>query len=136
MSKKEQATAFLQQSVPTRIVCNGTDQLTKKPVVLPAGTGPMQINSINEALARIDLSLEVTPCIELVRQLDDTASSSALYVMISNCMRTDLQEAFLTRICNSAGGMWIAPLYEDMELKVSEADDLQIVRWEVDPYAS
>lgn len=127
---------FLQQSVPTRIICNGTDQLTKKPAVLPAGTGPMQINSINEALARIDLSLEVTPCIELVRQLDDTASSSALYVMISNCMRTDLQEAFLTRIRNSAGGMWIVPLYEDMELKVSEADDLQIVRWEVDPYAS
>ena len=47
-----------------------------------------------------------------------------------------MQEAFLTRIRNSAGGMWIAPLYEDMELKVSEADDLQIVRWEVDPYAS
>lgn len=126
---------FLRLSIPTRIICNAKDLLTREPIVLPAGTGLRQINAINEILARIDLNQEAKPCIELVEQLLALPKPSVpLYVMISNCMRQDLQEAFASLAASGAGALWIAPLYEDMELRTVKTEHMDVLRWEVNRY--
>ncbi|MBQ8639595.1 MAG: DUF58 domain-containing protein [Lachnospiraceae bacterium] len=128
---------FLNASIPTRILCNGMDILTNGAAVLPAGTGLRQVNTINEILARIDLTKETIPCINLVEELKsrpDSSASMPLYVMISNCMRQDLQQSFASLAAHSAGAMWIAPLYDDMELHVEQTPQMDVVRWEVDRY--
>ena len=126
---------LLKDSIPTRILCNGRDIITGEPFVLPRGNGLRQVNAINEILARIDLEKPVIPCISQVRELsEETISSNPLYIMISNCMRDDLQEAFSALVEENGSGLWIVPLHRDMELHVSETDHLEVVRWEVDYY--
>lgn len=128
---------FLSQSVPTRIICNGQDMMTKKPAVLPVGTGLRQVNAINEILARIDLSAPTESCLNQVQRIrTEQGNSLPLYVMISHCMRQDLLEAFLSLAEKSAGALWIAPLYEEMELRITPASCMDVIRWEVDHYAA
>ena len=54
--------------------------------------------------------------------------------MISNSMNDSLQEAFQDLIKTGSSAMWIVPLYDDMELRVKKAPNLEIVRWEVNKY--
>ncbi len=126
---------FLNQAIPTRIICNGVDVQTGQSVVLPTGTGLRQVNAINEILARIDLAHEMEPCINQVKRIyNEHGTSLPLYVMISNCMKDDLQEAFSVLAQTGAASLWIAPLYDDMELHVKKTDHMDLIRWEVDKY--
>ena len=128
---------FLNQAIPTRIICNGIDIQTGQSVILPTGTGLRQVNAINEILARIDLTQEMEPCVNQVKRiLNEKGNSLPLYVMISNCMKDDLQAAFAELSRTAAASLWIAPLYEDMELHVEAAENMDIIRWEVDKYAA
>lgn len=128
---------FLSQSIPTRIICNGNDILTGQSAVVPPGTGLRQINAINEVLARIDLTSQMESCLNQVQRVRaEQGTSLPLYVMISNCMRQDLQDAFCALANDSAGALWIAPLYEDMELHVEKTQKMDVIRWEVDHYAA
>ena len=126
---------LLKDSIPTRILCNGEDVITGQPSVLPVGNGLRQVNAINEILARIDLSRPVVPCIGQVRALSaEKIASNPLFIMISNCMRDDLQDAFTSLVAANGSGLWIAPLHRDMELHVAETDSMEVVRSEVDHY--
>ncbi len=128
---------FLNQAIPTRIICNGVDIQTGQSVVLPTGTGLRQVNAINEILARIDLTRDMEPCVNQVKRVqNEHGTSLPLYVMISNCMKAELQEAFAALAKTAAASLWIAPLYEDMELHVKANDYMDILRWEVDKYAA
>lgn len=128
---------FLNQAIPTRIICNGVDIQTGQSVILPTGTGLRQVNAINEILSRIDLTKEMEPCVNQVKRvLYEKSNSLPLYVMISNCMKDDLQDAFAELARTAAASLWIAPLYEDMELHVKAAENMDIIRWEVDKYAA
>ena len=54
--------------------------------------------------------------------------------MISNSMSNSLQDAFEQLIKTGSSAMWIAPLYEDMDLRVRKIPNMDIIRWEVNKY--
>ena len=128
---------FLNASIPTRMVCNGSDCITDQVAVIPTGSGLRHVNAIAEVLSRIDLTRTVVPCVEQLNQLCKSAQSEAnspLYIMISNSMNDSLQATFQELIKTGSAAMWIAPLYEDMELRIKQVPNLDIVRWEVNKY--
>ena len=126
---------FLNTSVPTRMICNGCDCITDQIAVIPTGSGPRHVNAIAEVLARIDLTRNIVSCTEQLNELSKTAVSNApIYIMISNSMSDSLQEAFSKLIKQSSSAMWIAPLYDDMEMRIKQVPNLEIVRWEVNKY--
>ena len=128
------STYFLSESIPTRMLCNGSDCITEETAVIPPGSGIMQVNAIAEVLSRVDLTRPVEPCIsqlEAIEKMD--LRESPLFVMISNNMSKPLQEAF-ARVSSGCQSLWICPVYPDMETRVNGRDDLEIIRWEVDRY--
>lgn len=128
---------FLNASVPTRMICNGSDCITDQVAVIPTGSGLRHVNAIAEVLARIDLTRTVVSCTEQIKELTKATAGTAsapLYIMISNSMSDSLQSAFHELIKTGSSAMWIAPLYEDMELRVKQVPNLDIVRWEVNKY--
>ena len=84
---------------------------------------------------RLILTLLAAICIGQVQALSaEKIASNPLFIMISNCMRDDLQDAFASLVAANGSGLWIAPLHRDMELHVAETDSMEVVRWEVDHY--
>ena len=124
---------FLKISIPTKVLSNAYDILTGQTVHLPYGTGLRQINQIQEALARIDLSRPADSCSIQIQELQKTRTSSVpFYIMISYNMKKELQAEFYDLICNHTGGLWIAPLTDDMEFTPSST--IPMLRWEVSRY--
>lgn len=123
---------FLRNSIPTRIICNGKDIVTGQIFSLPAGSGLRQINAIQECLARIDLNKAPSPFLPLVTaELNAASMRQPLYIMIGNCMRSDLQTAFLNLSAHASGLLWVLPLHKDMECKISTQEKMDVVRYEV-----
>ena len=125
---------FLSESIPTRMLCNGSDCITDETAVIPPGNGIMQVNAIAEVLSRVDLTRKVIPCVEQLKTIADMELGDApLFVMISNNMSKPLQEAF-AQVSEGCQSLWICPVYPDMETRVAARPDLEIIRWEVDRY--
>lgn len=128
---------FLNTGVPTRMICNGSDCITDQVAVIPTGSGLRHVNAIAEVLARIDLTRTVVSCTDQLHELTNkmaNSTSAPLYIMISNSMSNSLQDAFEQLIKTGSSAMWIAPLYEDMELRVRKVPNMEIIRWEVNKY--
>ena len=128
---------FLNTGVPTRMICNGSDCITDQVAVIPTGSGLRHVNAIAEVLARIDLTRTVVSCTDQLHELTNkmaNSTSAPLYIMISNSMSNSLQDAFEQLIKTGSSAMWIAPLYEDMELRVRKIPNMDIIRWEVNKY--
>lgn len=128
------AIRFLVQSIPTRIICNGRDQITKEIVRVPAGNGKRQIAAINESLARIDLSLDPVSCTDQMRQeISDQAGNKnhAYYIFISSSFGHQ-RDVLLKRLADlGSGAMWVALHEKEMAVPVSSSDNLNVVTWEV-----
>lgn len=126
------AIRFLVQSVPTRIICNGRDQITKEIIQVPTGNGKRQIAAINESLARIDLSQEPVSCTDQLRQeIADLSANRPYYIFISSSYGHQ-RDVLIKRLADlGSGAMWIALYERDMEVPVSSSDNMDVVKWEV-----
>lgn len=126
---------FLKASIPARMVCNGCDCITKRTARIPSGNGIRQMNAISEALARIDLSLIPDSFAEkLNAELALASDSHPIYIMISHNMNKSIQRDFALLAKQGSACMWIAPLYDDMEMRVEPVEGIEAVRWEVNRY--
>ncbi|MGI6106698.1 MAG: DUF58 domain-containing protein [Lachnospiraceae bacterium] len=127
---------LLAENIPTRLYSNGIDMLTGSAAMLPAGSGNRQMDTINELLARIDLT---QPCVPGIRQVKEADASDLpdfpLFIMISSCQREDLAAAFRSLCAKGCSGLWIAPLHADMPLRVAASPGMDVIRWEVEKNA-
>ncbi len=126
------AIRFLEQSIPTRILCNGKDQITKEIVQVPAGSGRRQMDAINESLSRIDLSQDPVPCTEqMAEELANMGNRHPYYILIGNSFGHQRKE-YLKQLADlGSGAMWIALCEKNQEIPTSPSDNLEIVKWEV-----
>ncbi len=126
------AIRFLTQSVPTRIICNGKDQITKEIVQVPTGNGKRQIAAINESLARIDLSQEPVSCVDqLQEEVSDRKRTHPYYIFISSSFGHQ-RALLLQQLADlGSGAMWIALHEKGMAVPLSSSDNLNIIKWEV-----
>lgn len=122
----------VQQGIPVGIRSNGRDCKTKELFRLETGSGKQQVRFVNEGLARMDL-LQKAESMEAVleRELENMENTQRTYVMISKNQRKTCYEDFLKLLGQGASGIWIATLYDEMELTLPENRQVPIVRWEV-----
>ncbi len=126
------AIRFLNQSIPTRIICNGKDQITKETISVPAGNGKRQIASINESLARIDLKQEPESCIDQLNQEISNATNSHAYYIFIGSSYGHGRDMLIQRLADlGCGALWIALYEKDMHVPVSSSDNLTVIKWEV-----
>lgn len=126
------ASRFLQEGIPLGMITNGNDILTKKPFHLRPGSGKQQIQKINQALARLDLTQEVQPMeFVLDRLREQETDRCRAYIMISKNQKASCQEAFLKLVGAGNGSIWISTLYKEMEWKPCYGNHVSWMRWEV-----
>ncbi len=126
---------LLSEGYPVRLICNGRDIETLEQLPLLDANGPAQTEDIYRMLARIDLNrmpAEFFPMVE--KQSEEPDFATAGYIMISTSMKQELQDAYY-RITDETGGIWVSPLYENMDLHVTAGDNVDVIKWEVPGFA-
>ena len=96
--------------------------------------GIVYIVKISYVLPGVFPSAVIIPYSNRLTNKMANSTSAPLYIMISNSMSNSLQDAFEQLIKTGSSAMWIAPLYEDMELRVRKIPNMDIIRWEVNKY--
>ena len=54
-----------------------------------------------------------------------------MYLMISKNQKQECYESFLKMVGEGAGGLWIATLYPEMDLRLPGKENCPVLRWEV-----
>ena len=122
------AQELLDQGIRVAFYCSGRDCLTGEPIRIPAEAGPGQRESINRALARLDLEQPVYPFRETFSgELEEEAGDSAA-VFVSVERGSAFQE--LLRRYGERGGefSWLCPLLPRMESRVENPQELHFIR--------
>lgn len=127
------ASLLLSKGIITELVSNGCDMLTGDPLYVRPGAGKSHLTTINEGLARIDLSKRAVPIVKNVRAASaESNAADRLYIMISRVSKDELKEAYIELTAHAHGSLWIAPLHPDMEVP-AVSQNFDTVKWEV-PY--
>ncbi len=130
---------FIRQGIPVSLESNGCDLISKKPISIPAGSGPGHTRTIDEALCRIDTSLRVPAFLPILNAILEettgitgmTGMSEDTLVLISTFQRQDLIEAVRTLLEEQVPVFWIVPLHDDMEWMIPEELGDCLLRWDV-----
>ena len=136
------AQMLIEKGIEVSLVSNGCDVTSKEYITIASASGFSHINTINTALARIDLSVEKKDFISILnddkRILNNSRNighnrfeaNNTLYVLISQNRRKDLQKVFWDFTGGRKDCMWITP-HEKNEYMPLEYSNAQQVDWEV-----
>lgn len=126
------AQMLIEKGIEVSLVSNGCDVQSKESVKLESASGIAHINTINTALARINLSLKMTDFISflnILKQKEGPEEKNKLYIMISQNRRKDLQCAFNEFAADKNDCIWITPHYKD-EYQSLDYSNAQHIDWE------
>lgn len=122
---------LISQGVPVSLYTNARDLITKEAIELPAGSGSNHFQSIQEALARIDLNLDSKQFLPLIqKKLMDTTANDYL-IVISYNQKEELQQLMLDQIRVKREFTWVIPTNKDIKVRVSEEILDHIIEWEL-----
>ena len=124
---------LIESGVSTSIISNGKDVLTDENILFNSGNGFGHINSINLGLARIDLKKPADNFTELLSNNTSKISNNVLYILISSCKNSSIQEKYNSMCADSKGSIWIVPYTVGFDWKPKNCEFTDIVSWEV-PY--
>lgn len=128
------AQMLIERGIEVALLCNGCDIFNKEPVTLEYGSGNLHLNSINTALATIDLSLDMPDFTAMVNNQKEkdkkTPDTDSIYIMISANKRQKLVAAVLDLVSNPAEAMWIVPYHSGMDYKLPDCS-IPSLKWEV-----
>ncbi len=129
------AAYMLREGYPVRLVTNARDVESKETILPISANGIAQAEDIYRSLARVDLNLKMDDFAAYVdREMETPDYASAGYVLISANMKQNIQDSFFL-LCKEAAGMWVAPLYDNMDFHLDTGNSAEIVRWEVKGHA-
>lgn len=126
------AERLISAGIPTKLVTNGIDIITKKSTVILHGAGSHHITAFKEALSRIDPEGETGDFLSYIEGEEITAQgSSTLYILVSSQQNQLLMEGY-NRLCADAeGSQWIAPMHRDMDFLAERFAGTDAFKWEV-----
>jgi len=124
---------LIESGVSTSIICNGKDILTDENMLYSSGSGFDHINSINLGLARLDLKKPADDFAELLADDLSKISKKALYILISTCKNSRIQEEYNKMCHGSKGSIWIVPYNAGFDWEPKNCEFADIISWEV-PY--
>lgn len=112
------------------IISNGRDKVTKENVNIQGAEGILHINTVNAALARIDLSLEMQPFEQLISNIDN----QSLCVLISSSKRKELQLKYDDICRKGMASLWILVYHAGMDTEHELCQHAKVLTWEVMPH--
>jgi len=125
------AVYFIEQGIPTSIITNARDIITLENSNVPAGSGINHIQTVNETLARIDTSLEVSPFVASYEQELLQTSQNDYIILISSYQKEDIQQILSTLQNHKIDFSWIVPLSKEVRLTVNNELLSQVLPWEI-----
>ncbi len=129
------AAHMLHEGYPVRLVTNGRDVETGETLQAIAASGAAQAEDIYRSLARVDLARKMDDFAPYVDcEMEDPDYANAGYILISSNMEQELQESFAL-LSKEAAGMWVVPLYDNMDFHPAAGTSAEIIRWEVKGHA-
>lgn len=127
------AALLLSRGIMTELVTNGIDVISGSSLLISSGAGQEHMTSINEGLARLDISRDVSPFINYLDEaVKNPSARSKLYIMISRVQKADLVKAFSRINTISPGSQWICPLHPDMKYTLGQEASFDCMEWEVE----
>lgn len=125
---------LISAGIPTKLVTNGLDIITKKSTVINHGAGSHHITAIKEALSRIDPDSETEDFLAYIEGENGAGSNSTLYIFISSAQNQLLMEGFNRLCAGSEGSQWIAPMHRDMTFLPERCLNAEAFKWEVNDF--
>jgi hypothetical protein len=124
------ALEFINQGIPVSLHTNARDIITKEPSVIEAGSGANHIRTIQETLARIDLSLDPPAFVPSVQEEFLRASVNDFIIIISTYQKESLQQLLLSQLHARTEFVWIVPKNQDIKLTISDELSEVVIPWE------
>ena len=123
---------FIAHGIPVSLESNGCDLMTGKPISVPAGSGQGHVQTIDEALCRIDTNLKMPAFLPIINTiLEDSAPEDTL-ILISTFQRADFLDALEQLRAENIPLFWLVPLHDDMPLTAPDSLSDCLLRWHVD----
>jgi len=90
------------------------------------------MNTILEALARIDLGREAAPILNFTREFNSFGDGSRVFILISTYNAPDIANEFYRLKESGYDALWIIPAeYDTVITEAVDCNDPKIVKWEV-----
>ena len=130
------AESFLSRGIEVGLITNGRDCQEKSEIFLPGQSGRGQREKFLQCLARIDLgersrerSRKFSDCVAEKKEF--LLAKESFCILITKNQYQELEAVMGLLGEKNQGGLWLATLYPEMELKIKSRRNLDILRWEV-----
>ncbi len=126
------AAAFIEQGISTSLYTNSPNPLTRNLFSVPAGSSKHHIQTINEALSRIDTSQTMPGFIHAVGNEITEATSNDTILIISTYQKEDLQAQLRCLAGKKIDFTWIIPYNREIKLHVRDELLPHVLSWEIE----
>lgn len=126
------AQVLINQGIPVSIDTNTRDIITKETMEVPAGSGNNHFRTIQEALARLDLTLDPTAFLLNFQERIMNSSRADYIILISYYQKEELQQLMKAQMHAKKEFVWIIPVNSDTKVTVSEELFTKIIPWKLE----
>ena len=123
---------FIEQGIPVSIYSNAKDINTDKSIIVPAGSGKSHFRIVQEALARIDLSLEASTFYPMLQEELSRSSNKDYVVLISYNQKEEFQQLMLQQIPSKKEFAWIVPMNKEVRVTLCDELSSRVIPWETE----
>ena len=117
--------------IPAALVSNGRDVVTDRCVDIKSGQSAGHLETIYDALARVDLGREAEPIINFTRAFDAKRNGSQVFILISTYNAKDVADEFERLKSAGSDALWIIPVeYNTVVTDAVDKSDPKITVWE------
>lgn len=126
------AQGLIEKGIPVSFYTNARDIITKEIIEIPAGSGRNHFRSIEEAMARIDLTVDPPAFVPGLQDKLKEISRKDYFILISYNQKENLQTLLLEQVHAKKEFTWIIPM--NHEVRVTAGDELsdRIIPWELE----
>ena len=126
---------YAKEGVPVALVSNGRDVISGRHVDIKSGLSGRHLDTIYDALARIDLDAEAAPIMDYTRDYGGPGQTDRVYILISTYTEPDLAAEFTRLKELGSDALWIIPAEYATKIYVElgETGASKIVKWEAGP---
>lgn len=123
------AAKFIDQGIPTALYTNAHDILTKEPKHISAGSGVNHLRTINDALARVNITKDIPAFLPLLREKISSTDNNDYIVLISSNQKDDLQLTLTSLLADKKDFSWIVPYNNEMTLNINNVLLPHVTEW-------
>ncbi|MDD3239752.1 MAG: DUF58 domain-containing protein [Lachnospira sp.] len=128
------AQMLIERGIEVSLLSNGCDIFNHEVIRIENGSGNLHLNTINTALATIDLSQDSPDFSDMLHAQQErdylSRETEHIYVMISANKRANLVEAISAIVKDPAESLWIVPYHVGMNYELIGCE-IPSVPWEV-----